>query len=140
VWHGHSANQTINHHRLSTPGILVHRIIMVHRIGPSLKIKTINCSRCRSSIHLLNHSIQSMQLHGCEAVFAKVDWFPPSVLPKTITMALLCCHGIMVRRTLACKQHSNQSINQSMAMPVTPSPIFHGSWSVHCNSSSNCSS
>jgi hypothetical protein len=58
---------------------------------------------------------------GCEAVFAMVDWFPPSILPKTIingTLMVLsgstACHGIVVRRTVACKRHSNQSINQSI--------------------------
>jgi hypothetical protein len=75
---------------------------------------------------------------GCEAVFARVDWFPPLILPKTITIALLCCHGIVVRRTAACKRHSNQSINQWQCQ-LLPHQSFMGlGWFIA--SSSNCSS
>jgi hypothetical protein len=94
------------------------------------------------STHSINahRSKRSLQLHRLyEAVFAKVDWFPPSILPKTITMALLCCHGIMVHHTIAaCDIQINQSINQWQCQ-LLPHQSFMG-LGRFIASSSNCSS
>jgi hypothetical protein len=71
-------------------------------------------TRCRF-VHLLqfncNPLLQSMRIvaydrcssKGCEAVFAKVDWFPPSILPKKNNSTLVLSRrnsGTSYRRSM----------------------------------------
>jgi hypothetical protein len=96
-----------------TPGILVlsnciAKHIGLYRHGASYQsfsqnqTNRINCSSRGVGLStyfaqvICNPLIQSMRIvaydrcssRGCEAVFAKVDWFPPSILPKTITITI----------------------------------------------------
>jgi hypothetical protein len=90
-------------------------------------------SRCRSSSPLTFHSIHSIQsmrivaYDRCSSIGCMRQSLPRLTGPllrysqnKTITMALLCCHGIMVRRTIAaCDIKSNRSINGNASYSLT---------------------
>jgi hypothetical protein len=76
----------INHHRRrSTPGISIHSSHCCGESTPGIPALSRTLAVSVSPLTSIQlHSTLSMQLSiGCEAVFAKVDWFPPSILPKT---------------------------------------------------------
>jgi hypothetical protein len=122
--------KSIHHHRRSTPGI------------PAL-LYARGVDQSTYFIQSFNPFNQSM--HSCATAIHLALRYSLKTIIKTIARSW-CCHGIMVRRTVACKRSSWWLSWLTLAMPVLPSPVFHGSWSVHCNgiscpsSSSNCSS